>query len=630
MVLAMLLSMAITGPTIAADPFATASPDGAGAATPGPSPTLTPPPGSPSDSSTTTSPSLGPSPTPRIQPLPSLEPVAGITTPGPALAKEVVAYVPYWVAASGTMPWDPATEPWIRDGRLTDVVLFSIGLRRNGSLRLDEPGARVILGPTGTAIIREAHARGIRVLVSFTSFGRERNAALFADQAAMDRFVAEAAQLVEARGLDGADLDVEQLDGEWFRSYGRLVASLADALRARDPGARITVATNGAGSGARMARRAFRGGADRAFLMGYAYRGPTSRITGTIAPLERADGGLDLRDSLELYRARGVPLDQVIVGLPAYGMTWATVGPESHAQRAPASISARGAVTLFRNVGVGLPAGPVIADVDAGESSARLAWYDPERGSWFQTYYDTPVTLRAKYLLAHEVGLAGVGMWTLGYDAGLSGYAELADEVFGRPVIDRVALSASITDDPDITVAASVYPAFDPVMGVRVSADGRSWGEWLDPATFDPARGGPLGWNLGDGTDGRYEVWLQAMDEAGGLSLPQVASVLLDRAPPTIEGPSLRPGPVPGSWVVLVTARDAGGVERVETRWQVGDGAWTEWRALDSLAAASVLAPVGSAVRVEVRVTDHAGRTTTSGAASPVMVASPAPGPGAP
>jgi hypothetical protein len=280
-----------------------------------------------------------------------------------------------------------------------------------------------------------------------------------------------------------------------------------------------------------------------------------------------------------MYRARRVPLDRVLVGLPLYGMTWATTGPEQHARRAPASVSARGAVTLFRNVGVGLPSGPIVADTDHQEASARLAWFDPDRASWFQTYYDTPATIRAKYLLAHEEGEA-------------------------------------VTEDPLVQVAATAYPAFAPVIGMRIAPDGRTWGEWLDPASFDPEAGGPTAWDLGEVADGRYEVWLQAMDETGVLSTPVVGSVLLDRAPPTIDGPSLRPGPVPGSWVVLFTTHDAGGVERVEVRWQVGDADWSEWRVLDSLAAGSVVTTPGTPVRVEVRATDHAGRTTTGSAAA--------------
>ncbi len=235
-------------------------------------------------------------------------------------------------------------------------MLFSVGVRRNGSLKLDTPGAAFVLSPRAAAIIDAAHARGIRVLVSFTSGGYKNNAALFGDQRAMDRFVAEATALVQARGLDGADMDIEQIDGDWFDAYATTAGALKDSLTALDPAARVMVATNGARSGARMARRAIRAGVDRAFLMGYAYRGPTSSPVGSISPLDRADDGLDLRDSLALYRDRGVPMDQVIIGLPAYGLTYATLGPERLAVRAPARVSERGRVTLFRSVGSGVPA----------------------------------------------------------------------------------------------------------------------------------------------------------------------------------------------------------------------------------------------------------------------------------
>ena len=237
-----------------------------------------------------------------MEPVPPLDPNGA----RPYLSKEVVAYLPYWVATSTDVPYDPAADPYILDGRLTDIVLFS---DRRPAQRLAQAGhgreQRSCSAPRAAAIITEAHARGIRVLVSFTSSGYANNAHLFGDQVAMDRFVAEATALVRARGLDGADMDVELIDGEWFDAYAATAGALKAALTSADPAARVMVATNGNRSGARMAKKAIAAGADRAFLMGYAYRGPTSSPVGSIAPLDRADGGLDLRDSLALYQDRG-------------------------------------------------------------------------------------------------------------------------------------------------------------------------------------------------------------------------------------------------------------------------------------------------------------------------------------
>ena len=52
---------------------------------------------------------------------------------------------------------DPITDPYLQGGRLTDVVLFSIGVR-DGSLRLDSPGGRWC-AETATSIIETVTRR---------------------------------------------------------------------------------------------------------------------------------------------------------------------------------------------------------------------------------------------------------------------------------------------------------------------------------------------------------------------------------------------------------------------------------------------------------------------------------------
>jgi hypothetical protein len=256
----------------------------------------------------------------------------------------------------------------------------------------------------------------------------------------------------------------------------------------------------------------------------------------------------------------------------------------------------------------------VTYDEDPVEGSARIAWFQPERGTWFQTYYDTPSTLRAKYLLAHEQQLAGVGMWTLGYDLGDPGYAALADEVFARPVLD--ALTATPTADTEVRLRARVYPGLAETTGVRISNDGTTWTDWLDPTALDPAGEG-LPWSLGEGPDGPRTVQLQAGDAAGTLSVPALLELRVDRVPPTLVGPSLRPGPVPGSWLVLAIATDECGTVATEIRWLVGDSVVRDWAALGSLAAGSIQAPVDQSVTVELRVTDLAGKGVEGTATAP-------------
>ena len=267
---------------------------------------------------------------------------------------------------------------------------------------------------------------------------------------------------------------------------------------------------------------------------------------------------------------------------------------------------------MFRSVGDGVPTEGRIADEDLAEGSARIAWYDAGRGSWFQTYYDTPATLRAKYVLAHEAGTAGVGIWTLGYDAGLPGYPGLVGDIFSRPVVGSVTMRP-LTDMPTtgIDLGARHTTGPTPTTGVRLSNDGITWSPWMDPAFLDPARDGPLDWILAAGPDGPRTVHVQSRAAEGGLSAPVTAEAFVDRAPPVVRGFSLRPAPIPG-WIALFVATDQGGVATTEIRWQVGDGGWSDWRTLDSLAGGSTIAGPDALVRAELRVTDRAGRTTTA------------------
>src|SRR5258706_12241289 len=62
---------------------------------------------------------------------------------------------------------------------LTDLELFSVAAAANGALRHNEIGYPRITGAIGTRLIAEAHARGQRVQLGFTSFTFEKNTPFF-------------------------------------------------------------------------------------------------------------------------------------------------------------------------------------------------------------------------------------------------------------------------------------------------------------------------------------------------------------------------------------------------------------------------------------------------------------------
>jgi spore germination protein YaaH len=160
--------------------------------------------------------------------------------------------------------------------------------------------------------------------------------------------------------------------------------------------------------------------------MGYDYRTGSSEPGGA-APLGRRDGDeRTLGWSLDLYEAVGVPVTKLLLGLPLYGVSWPTASPDLGA---PAS--GKGAIWVPRRNLDTIRDRTLTPVVDPLEDVAFLAV--PNGRAWQAVYYDTPQTLAPKLGLADDRGLAGAGLWALGYERGLPAYTKLiADFRAGR------------------------------------------------------------------------------------------------------------------------------------------------------------------------------------------------------
>jgi spore germination protein YaaH len=331
--------------------------------------------------------------------------------PPPVPGHEVYGYVPYWEMDDGIAAHVAATD-------LSTLALFSVTQRRNGELADDENGWRRVAGEVGRRLVAEAHERGTRVELVWTSFGVDRNRDLFGNAEAQERWLGVLTGLVADGGFDGVNVDVEGLPVDLLPAYGDFVGRLRAALRERDPAAEVSVATGASHLGAAMAAAASAAGADRVFLMGYDYRVAGS-APGATSPIDRLDGEeKDLGWSLDLYASLGVPVERTILGLPLYGVTWPVLGPGFGA----AAIGRGDAWVPRRNLG--LFGDPTFAPTfDPTES---VEFYATGAGEeWEAVYFDSPRSLAPKLALANGRGLAGAGFWAIGYERGLPGYTEL-------------------------------------------------------------------------------------------------------------------------------------------------------------------------------------------------------------
>ena len=392
-------------------------------------------------------------------------------------------------------------------------------------------------GSIGRSVIAAAKARGVRVEICFTTFGVTKNATLFGDPARRAKVIAELRALVGQLGADGVNVDAELIEGIWFDEYGLFLRDLRAALRADDPTATVSVATNANVSGARMARRAADAGTDRIFIMGYAYRSSGSN-PGSIAPLvgRSSPGGLDIRWTIDRYAAEGVPLGRVLLGLPYYGMTWPTSSSALGAARTGSGATYTPRKQIGKPASLGVP-----LRYEPGESASWYAWYDKAATTWRQVFYDTPTSLRPKYAYAISRGLAGVGIWALGYDRGVAGYWDLLKTMFGPPRVASFRLAPNPNASLALTATVTATAGSRKVTHVRFGPDGRWWSSWRPLPTAatgaagvavpEPYAFAPLGASTPDGPIRRY---VQVRDEGGTVSAPRSTTVVVDRTGPCL------------------------------------------------------------------------------------------------
>ena len=123
---------------------------------------------------------------------------------------------------------------------------------------------------------------------------------------------------------------------------------------------------------------------------GYTY-GPAMAV----APLDKVRQVLD-------YATQAIPAGHILMGMPNYGYDWTLPFAQGTAAR---SLSSVDAVTLAGQVGAGI-------QYDQAAQSPFFRYYDKD-GRQHEVWFEDARSLRAKYGLVNEYGLAGVSFWNL-------------------------------------------------------------------------------------------------------------------------------------------------------------------------------------------------------------------------
>jgi spore germination protein YaaH len=284
---------------------------------------------------------------------------------------------------------------------LTTLAYFSLGLNANGSL--DESGA----GWNGyesqalSTLITRAHARGTRVVLTVNDFDQRSLDALTSTPAAAITLSKALIGAIEAKNLDGVNLDLEGSGDADQAGLTRLVTTVSNTLHSVNAHWQVTMDTYASAAGDPNGFynvSALAGALDAFFVMEYS---PNVAATAQASSSLTSSLFSDLTTA-EQYAA-AVPANKVILGTPLFGEDWPTTGNTL-------SATASGSATTQSDSEIVGTGHPVYWD-----SVTDTAWTAYQVGSqWHETFFDDPTSLYQIAHLADQNGLGGVDVWALG------------------------------------------------------------------------------------------------------------------------------------------------------------------------------------------------------------------------
>lgn len=225
--------------------------------------------------------------------------------------------------------------------------------------------------------------------------------AILTDQAVQDTFLENVEALLRQGSWYGVNVDFEYIYQFDREGYGRFLRHLTEQMHrsghivvtalapklSDDQQGLLYSAHDYAAHGQTV---------DYVVLMTYEW-GYTYGPAMAVAPIDKVRQVLD-------YATQAIPAGKILMGVPNYGYDWTLPFVQGTAARSLTNIEA---VTLAGQVGASI-------QYDQTAQSPFFRYYDGD-GRQHEVWFEDARSLRAKYALVNEYGLAGVSFWNLNH-----------------------------------------------------------------------------------------------------------------------------------------------------------------------------------------------------------------------
>jgi hypothetical protein len=312
----------------------------------------------------------------------------------PLRAHEIFGFAPYWTLSQSA---------GFNVSALSTLAYFSVEVNADGTLDHSGAGWNGYESQALADLVSRAHGAGDRVVLTVDDFDQSSLNQLASLPTAGSTLSTALVAAIEAKNLDGVNLDFEGEGSADQSGLTRLVSQVSAAVHNVNPHYQVTMdtyASSAGDSGGFYNIPALAPVIDGFFVMAYQLNlqssgSPTSPLTSTM---------FSDKTTIDQYAA-AVPAAKVILGMPYFGIDWPTTNGTLTAQASgPATDVSYGQVASSGH--------PVYWD-----DTTDTAWTSYQVGNqWHETFFEDPTSLYDAAKLAGANNLGGLGVWALGMD----------------------------------------------------------------------------------------------------------------------------------------------------------------------------------------------------------------------
>jgi spore germination protein YaaH len=335
---------------------------------------------------------------------------------------------------------------------LTTLAYFGVPITDEGNLNKEDIGYIKLNSENAKNLFSKAHQNNTKVVLTVTMMEKGVILDFLDNPKAQEKTINETVALVNERGMDGVNIDIEYIGDpgqEKRKQFTAFVEKFSQEMHAKNPDSKVTVSV--LASSARFPKlydiKELSEASDGIFMMAYDFATTSSQNAMPTSPLygyKEKKYWYDVSTAVDDFLAK-MPAEKLILGLPWYGYDYPVKEPGVNAKRDQGySYWYKSWTTKYKFVWKQASYRPdsfVQTYKNGAENQAlqtgwddfgKVGWKAYKDGdSWRIYFLEDEKSLAIKYDYTKEKKLGGVGIWALGFDSGRTELWSLLADKFG-------------------------------------------------------------------------------------------------------------------------------------------------------------------------------------------------------